>query len=160
MADVIWGGAASPIDRFHIERAEAFLGVRFPADFVECVLENNGGRPEPGWIQTSTGGHELFDHLISFDKEERDHIVIVAAYSYWYLPVKLIPFAEDGNGNSFVFDFRTTPEAPTIVFLFHEQHLGEDRLITEDGLIPVATNFTELLSNLRTDPYFDDEDGQ
>ncbi len=37
----------NPIDISYIRKTEELLGIRFPEDDVQCVLENNGGTPKP-----------------------------------------------------------------------------------------------------------------
>jgi SMI1-KNR4 cell-wall len=155
MPEIVWRTSDSPAEPRELERVQAYWSLRFPEDYLACVRQHNGGSPAPYHLTSPTGAEEIFDHLFSFTPGSREHIVVVAAGLFEYLPVGVLPFAEDGAGNYFVFDFRSKPEAPSIAFIFHENH---DELTGYFALTPIASSFTELLGLLHPDPDLEPDD--
>jgi len=78
-------------------------------------------------------------------------------------PKRIFPFAEDGGGNIFFFDYRKNELEPSIVFLDHEESIAEGDLFESDleertlaewqesTLHPVANSFSEFLDKITPD---------
>jgi len=60
------------------------------------------------------------------------------------VPDGVIPFSRDGGGNLICFDYRETPDHPTVVFWDHEK--------CDDPPLYVASSFTDFLNKLYDDP--------
>ena len=75
-------------------------------------------------------------------------------------PEKIFPFADDGGGNIFFFDYRNSDTEPSIVFLDHEESIIEDELDEDEleertvaewqdlTLYKVADSFSEFLDKI------------
>lgn len=81
-----------PAAREAVERAEAALGVRLPADYVEFLLQHNGGEGPVG--AEGWGALAAIEDLpqTQADYAELDHL------AGWII------FGSDGGGEAFVFD--------------------------------------------------------
>lgn len=78
-------------------------------------------------------------------------------------PEKILPFADDGGGNIFFFDYRNSDTEPSIVFLDHEESIIEDELDEDEleertvaewqdlTLYKVADSFSEFLDKITPD---------
>ncbi|MFD2671741.1 SMI1/KNR4 family protein [Marinicrinis sediminis] len=143
-----------------IEHVEQHFKVKFPKSYVDIVLEHDESNPklqnEAGdWMdgvvdtppigpsgvcfisfKVQNNGYRTFLPMIS-DYESvqnwRDNLGFV------------IPFAENGGGDVFLFDYRENMEEPGVLFLDHED--------PERILHPIAGSFDEFLDLL----YPDDE---
>ena len=60
-------------DRNLIREYELYVGYKFPKEFIECVLENNGGMPEFKNFNLNNNV-EVFKCLKSFNKEDLETI--------------------------------------------------------------------------------------
>ena len=151
-----WENCQPPIDRSAITEVEQAWGIRFPEDYVKCVLENHGGNPRPNGVRVGQGS-AVFNSLLNFNPPHPWRATTPDRMVDYYsnliaqnlLPNDVYPFAFDPAGNYFAFDYRNSASAPSIVFLEHE-------LETEEGYlydVPVAESFTEMLDNM-----FDFED--
>jgi hypothetical protein len=157
--EVVWQTTNDPADPAEIARVEAALFLRFPHDYLKVVIPYHGGHPHresPYIIDLPTQGDTAFQALFSFDRNSRDYIVRVWGGFFAHLPLHIIPFADDGGGNLFAFDFRESRDAPTVVFVDHE-------VLNEQGFLNVvslSTTFSEFVAGMRHDPYFLEENEQ
>jgi hypothetical protein len=154
---VKWEYAHAPVGREVIAAVERFLKIQFPEDYVECALVNHGGTPTPNELPNNASGscvQSLLHYTEPPSWRYRDTAHILETYSIVYseqgrLPIQVFPFAYDPGGNLFAFDYRDSPEAPTVIFLDHEE---ED----DFGHFPssfVANSFTEFLGLLEDFEY-------
>lgn len=148
---VQWSGADPAVDRSVIALVETECGVRFPQDYVECAMVNSGGSPSPACFLVGEAV-EVFDTLLSYRETDPWHganpdgmlNVLQALQQQDLLPEGVFPFAYDPGGNFLAFDYRTSREMPSIVFLDHERLDAQEHFKS----YPVASTFTELLANL------------
>lgn len=159
-----------------IERVVAVqhaLGVQFPANFLECVLRFNGGRPEPHcfpflnsqWNETEEGSfgalldfrEPMDEYLKRIYRHDRDLWRDMDISPWWTIEDEnllerpphftsgLIAFAEDAGGNYICFDYRAgkSNPDPPVMFWHHEFHSGGEEPFF------VSRNFDALLDLLR-----------
>ena len=126
-----------------VAKAEKELGVKLPADFLAIAAVHQGAGPEPDGFDTPDGGGSAISSLFHFEEGLFNNIV-ARWDSAVALPDKVIPFAADGLGNLICFDYRTTPDHPSVVFWDHEK--------CDDPPQFIASSFTEFLSKLYDDP--------
>lgn len=137
MQVIKWLFKDKPLDEKQIIEVEKLFGFQFPDDYKKCVLENNGGYPEPNIFDCDDGRIEVvFNNLISFTDENQNIKMF-----YEFSLQKLIPFATDPFGNLLCFDFRDNASSPKIIFYNCEE--SGSTLIT-----PVCESFTDLLERL------------
>ncbi|QYK68732.1 SMI1-KNR4 cell-wall [Paenibacillus sp. S02] len=86
------------VTREEVEQVETDLGVKFPLDYIECVLENNGAHVNPELFDVE-GKEKVFGTLITYDKDDDEFILNVFNDYNDTLPEKVIPFAFDPAGN-------------------------------------------------------------
>lgn len=140
---VIWKFIKKHIDENIILQIQENLNIKFPSDYIECVIKNNGGRPNPDSFDFE--GHEeaVFNSLLSLHSEDKENMISVCEWIRYRLPGNVIPFANDPLGNYICFDYRENNN-PVIVFWDHEI-AGKDK---EKCLTKICNSFDELLSRL------------
>jgi cell wall assembly regulator SMI1 len=138
-----------------IEHIETALGIHFPDDYRKVVMLHQGEIPQQNlfnFVENNEKTILVMSVLFHFleDKSESGFYSYNVLENYHnrrhLLPPLVIPFSEDPGGNQIAFDFRKTPDAPTIVFVDHEE-VGETNWVS-----CIASNFTEFLSMLHEDP--------
>lgn len=140
----------NPIDISYIRKTEELLGIRFPEDYVQCVLENNGGTPKPQEFDVEGRRFPaVFEHLLDHDPNSKSYIVEFCPDYIDHLPDGIYPFAGDPFGNFICFDYRSDKDNPSIVFWDHEKPDNKN-------VFPVCRTFTELLNKLY-EPEEDDD---
>jgi hypothetical protein len=161
MSNVKWRSPDEPVTRETIERAAKELGVKFPLDYIECVMVNNGAHVSPELFEVE-GKEKVFGTLITYDKDDDEFIVNVFKDYSDTLPKKVIPFAFDPGGNLICFDYKDNEEKPVIVFWNHEGAAEKAILINNEGMnekqaeeaarrnvFYVADSFSAFLNKLR-----------
>ncbi|WP_425449853.1 SMI1/KNR4 family protein [Dethiothermospora halolimnae] len=120
-------------------KVETIFGIKFPKDYVECILKNDGGYPKPNRF-TLNGNEEVFNNLLSLDEEDVSNIIETYNDVKDRLIERVIPFAEDPFGNLICFDYRNN-EQPTIVFWQHEKAFNNKQAATKH----LCDSFNDLL---------------
>lgn len=113
-----------------INEFERNFNYKFPADYKECAIKYNGGRPKVKVFDTTTTKECEFKSLLSFNRDDRETIWNVnenCKESY-------IVFAIDSAGNSICFNKSDN----TIIFVNHETKSVEK----------IADNFTTFINSL------------
>lgn len=138
-----WINPEPGVEMAALRELEATLDVSFPKDYIECALENHGGRPSLDCLDFGGEEERLFGALLPITGGESRTILEEVEDSQGYIPDRVVPFACDPFGNLFCFDYRQS-ETPQVVFWNHEEaHAGPEACITK-----VARSFTELLEML------------
>ena len=137
-------------------KVEEWFGVKFPKEYVECIIENDGASPEQSCIDVSHN-ERVFSLL------ECSQIIETFNSIKDTLPNegnKIVPMGEDPAGNKYCFDFRKNFNEPSIVFWYHEQAYSEEDFPNwelrgidiekkkEEVLHYVCGSFKELLEKL------------
>ena len=117
-----------------IDEFESLVGYEFPGDFKECVMQYNGGYPEREAFDTDTTKERVFNHLLSFNKEDISTIWKTNEGHIEGLPDKYVVFADDPFGNLICFD----KDNDNVIFWNHE----------DESVEHIANTFTELLDKL------------
>ncbi len=140
--NVKWLCENNSIEIITITNIEVSLGVKFPIDYINTMVNNDGGYPEPNRFDLD-GNEEVFNNLLSFNKEDYSNIVDCYNDIKDLLPKKIIPFAEDPFGNTICFDYRMD-EKPSIVFWDHEKAFIDKNL----SVSYICDTFKELIEML------------
>ncbi|WP_297425756.1 SMI1/KNR4 family protein [Clostridium sp.] len=122
-----------------ISKVEKKLYVKFPKDYIEMVMKNDGGYPKPNRFNLN-GNEEVFNNLLSFDEEDCSNIINTYNDVSDRLVEKIIPFGEDPFGNLICFDYRNNDQ-PIVVFWEHERAFNDK----ESAITYVCDSFNELL---------------
>lgn len=134
MGLIKWIFTEGPLEEIKIDEVEKSFGFNLPDDYKQCIMENNGGFPEPNIFDCDDGRIEaVFNNLISYTNKDLN-IKMFTEFSFQ----KIFPFAKDPFGNLLCFDYRFNEKLPVIVF-----YDCEERIIT-----PVCDSFTDLLERL------------
>lgn len=121
-----------------VRNAERALRVRFPADFLAVARVHQGAVPNPADITLPDGAVTAVKNLLHFEDEPGMWNIIARRFPVeGVLEKGVIPFAEDIGDDLFCFNYRQTPDAPTVVFW------GVDT-----GMVPLAASFTEFVALL------------
>ncbi|MBA4538836.1 SMI1/KNR4 family protein [Bacillus aquiflavi] len=132
-----WLFSDESLDEKKIIEVERLFGFKLPDDYKKCIMENNGGFPEPNIFNCDDGRIEaVFNNLISFTDENLNIKMF-----YEFSSQKLIPFARDPFGNLLCFDYSKNNESPKIVFYNYEE-------TGSASITPVCKSFTALLDRL------------
>ncbi len=141
--DIIWEDGEK-ISKGEITEVEAILGIKFPNDFVNVILDNDGGMPNLTAIDFNNEHEKVFSGLLSMSKNsEYDYIIETFVDVKDRLNKGVIPFADDPFGNLYCFDYRRNPASSTIIYWDHELEPDD-----EDQFVFVADSFTDLLNRL------------
>ncbi|QHA91158.1 SMI1/KNR4 family protein [Bacillus sp. N1-1] len=120
-----------------INEIEKSFGIKFPSDYRKCIINNNGGFPEPNIFDCDDGRIEVvFNNLISFTNKDLN-IKMYEEFS----SKKLFPFARDPFGNLICFDYRDNQLFPEVVFYDYDELDGS---VTNT----ICKSFTDLLERL------------
>ncbi len=149
----IWRYAGDEASEKAIRHAESCLGVRFPADYRECVREHGGGAPDPSGFVVSSGASGTFRSsvgvLLSLDPQEPENVVTTATDLRIDrgLPEGLVPIINDGSGDYVCLDYRDDPSAaaPRVVFWSKSASGGPE-------FFDLAATFDEFLRKLEPEP--------
>ncbi|PGZ95431.1 1,3-beta-glucan synthase regulator [Bacillus pseudomycoides] len=160
MSYVKWRSADEPVSTKDVYEAAKEIGVKFPQDYVKCVLENNGAHVSPEIFDVA-GKEKVFGTLLTYDKEDDEYIVEVYHDYQDTLPKHVIPFAFDPAGNLICFDYKDHEENPIVVFWEHEGTWEKEVLIESEGItieeveevargnvFYIASTFTAFLNKL------------
>lgn len=121
-------------DKHLIQEFEELVNYKFPAGFIDCVLNCNGGRPSFSTFDTAVTKERSIKTLLSFNKEDKE---TVWKANEWYrkeLSGKYAVFAADNFGNIICFDMKDD----SIVFIDHENLKAEH----------IADSFDDFINGL------------
>lgn len=117
-----------------INEFESLVNYSFPTEFKNCVLHNNGGRPNKRVFDTDVQRERSLKTFLSFNKEDRETIWKILEWNKTQLLDNYIAFAIDNFGNLICFD----KSKQRIVFY----NLESDRVEQ------IANNFSEFMRGL------------
>jgi hypothetical protein len=121
-----------------VRRAERALRVRLPPDFLEVARGHQGAAPEPARVDLPDGSVTAVGHLLHFEEEPGTSNIVHRGFPLLGALAKgIIPFADDIGGDLFCFNYRKTPEHPTVVYWS-----------VDTGTVPIADTFTAFVALL------------
>ncbi|MHB1042660.1 MAG: SMI1/KNR4 family protein [Eubacteriales bacterium] len=129
----------------NISIVEGAFGVKFPEDYIECVMKNHGGHPTLDIFYIDGRGETVFNWLLSFNSDDVLFIVKIYNDIRDRLVDDIYPFADDPFGNFICFDYRKGKDKPPSIAFWDHELAYED---PEKGIFPICSTFTELLSKL------------
>ena len=130
--------APQPASDGAVRDAERALRVRLPVDFLEVARVHQGAAPVPARIDLPDGAVTSVVHLLHFaDVPGFTNITARIFPVAGVIDKGVIPFAEDVGGDLFCFNYRETPETPSVAYWS-----------VDTGLLPLAPNFTKFVEML------------
>lgn len=117
-----------------INEFEEMLSYKLNESYVDCIKQNNGGRPKNRVFYTENGTERVIKTFLSLNKEDRETVWKIFDWNKEILMDKYIPFAIDNFGNIICF-YRYDD---SIVFVEHETETVEK----------IATDFEGFMSCL------------
>ncbi|MCL2713128.1 MAG: SMI1/KNR4 family protein [Alphaproteobacteria bacterium] len=127
-----------------IAKTEKELGVKLPADFLAVAAMHQGRACSPNCFDLPDGSSSALGYVSIFEDEPRDDRIVSPWNNAVAVPDGVIPFSRDGGGDLICFDYRKTPDHPTVVFRDHEK--------CDDPPLYVACSFTDFLNKLYDEP--------
>jgi cell wall assembly regulator SMI1 len=122
-----------------VRQAQDELEVELPSEFLAVAQIHQGAAPVPASIDLPNGFSTSVDHLLHFEDSPFASNIVAAIFPLLdVLDEGIIPFAADGGGDFFCFDYRADDSHPSVVFWS-----------VDWGVVPLATNFADFLGTLR-----------
>lgn len=141
--EITWSDTNKALSDDEITQVEEKLGINFPKDYLEVVMKNDGGFPDPN-VFFMNSNEESFNNLINLKVDAEYNIFKTMDMVKDRLVDGIVPFGDDPGGNLICFDYRSSDE-PTVVFWDHEIAGGGD---LEKAITFVCNSFTDLLDML------------
>ena len=117
-----------------IDEFERLVRYTFPDEFKNCILCNNGGRPNKRVFDTNIQQERAIKSFLSFNKEDRETVWKIQDWNKEELSGKYVAFAIDNFGNLVCFDISNNK----IIFYNHEN----------GNIVQIADNFAEFMERL------------
>lgn len=76
--------------------------IVLPEELIQCITENNGGRPSQKLFDTDKGKEYVFKSLLSYNEEDTECIYKV--FPELFYGTALYPIGTDASGNFICFD--------------------------------------------------------
>lgn len=128
MEDLIWKYIKPLKDKKSLNIIEEKFKFKIPIDLRECILKNNGGRPNRKVFDTDKSTERVMKTLLSYNENDLESIYKVEKEEN-----DLFPFAIDPSGNYICID-----KENSVILWNHETNTGEY----------VAKSFSDFLSKL------------
>jgi hypothetical protein len=113
------------------------LGILFPADYVACIIANNGGYPKPNCFDMPNREKALFCRLLKVVESETASLLDCQNALSSQLPIGIYAFADDSFGNYICFSY-DGPKFQGVYYWDHETN----------RLSSVCESFSTLLEML------------
>lgn len=132
-----------PASPHEVARLEQEWNVSLPSDYKALAITHQGMAPTPCILDIGQSDTVVCELLtISLDEERWGSSMSEVYKSIrHHVPQGIYPFAATAAGDCICFDYRSSPEAPAVVFYFREAE-------GDEAIYPVAGSFTEFLSKL------------
>lgn len=156
MIDIIVSESGPPITIQDITELENELALRLPNDYVQFLLQHNGGRPQLPYFSLANNPvdtHGILDTFYRVQKKHLDDVRDVADAFRDRMPPYLLPIATDPGGNQICLSI-AGETAYSVYFWDHEDETPdtEDGSVYVDNLYLIAHSFTELIESLQASP--------
>ena len=135
--------SATPRD---VERLQKEVGT-LPADYVDFLTTQNGGRPKPSVCKSIKGRKHVVAHLLALSYELKFYLSITN-YLHVYkdrIPSTSLPIGDSPGGDVFLLDLRDE-EFGAVLYWRHESESDNDGSHYYGNVSKVANSFTAFLS--------------
>lgn len=149
---VLWENYVYPLLREatlnDVEKLESIIGVNFPKDYKDLVVQNQGKRPNretvvSGELSSATFGPLL--HVLDDCSQEQSLYSVIKKWKKWRdIYLHIVPIADSaGTGCFFAYDYSNHKENPPVVFVDVETDPDDD-----DAILFVADSLSDVVSAL------------
>jgi cell wall assembly regulator SMI1 len=135
----IWD-EAHPATHQEIEQLQHRLGVTFPKAYKETVAQYQGMTPHPAVFNVGRKSSNVMSVLLTIVEDEKwPTYSVMHSYEVMkpHVPTGICPFGETPGGEHLCFDYRASPDEPSIVLV-----------TVEMDIYPVADSFNAFLAGL------------
>jgi hypothetical protein len=138
-----WKWCDLPISESEIKLVEFELKVRFEDDFVNLVMNYNGGYPSKKYFDYEKDKQLVFNNLLSLKKNGSDPTLLETYFSVCdRLPYKIIPFGITPFGDLICLSFK---EMPNSICIWNHEIASINK---EKCLSKIATDLNVFLKKL------------
>lgn len=102
MNEITWKYVKPLKDEMAVKNFLKKYNVTLPALLIECLENNNGGRPLTKLFDTDASKECVFKSLLSYNQNDIENIYII--YPYLFKNNTLFPIATDAAGNFICYD--------------------------------------------------------
>lgn len=120
MHEIKWKYVKPIIDEDNVLNFLLQHGVNLPQQILDCIIENNGGRPSSTVFNTNKSKERVFKSLLSYNSEDRENIYSV--YPHMFRGTELYPIGTDAAGNFICIDLQNDN---TLILWEHESRRKE-----------------------------------
>ncbi len=143
---IVMERSSNKLDPIAIQEVQKQLGVQFPNLLLECIKNNNGGRPARTdfILQHGKKKESGLAAFLSFDLKDKD-VNIVAYYEDppEYFPEGLIAFGSTGGSSMICFDYRNGKDNLNPPIVYWDSGIEENQ-----GISYLADNFDDFMDML------------
>jgi hypothetical protein len=97
MNEITWKYVKPVIDEDNVLNFLQQHGVNLPQQILDCIIENNGGRPSINIFNTNKSKERVFKSLLSYNSDDTENIYSV--YPHLFRGSGLYPIGTDTAGN-------------------------------------------------------------
>jgi len=129
------------------ERLAGLVGSDMPNDYIQFILEVDGGHPEVGCFRVmgDYNSNNIFDVDCFYSLNNSSVESVENEFSKWVsiLGPRNLPIGRDGGGNQIYLNF--VNELPSVWLYLHDE---------EGAKLKISNSFTEFLDGLFMNPDF------
>jgi len=140
-----------PTSRDAIARLEGELGLTLPAEYVEFLLDQNGGLPHDNIFAVGDGNKSGVRFFGVETGHDYDDLGKTARTFRARLPSGFLPIGDD-PGRNLIAIAASGPDAGSIWFWDHELEADEDEEPTRDNMVRMTATLSEFIAGLTLDP--------
>jgi len=141
-----------PTSQEAITRLERELGVSFPREYVEFLLDQNGGLPRSG-VFTFDDNRSSVSFFGAYTGHDYNDVGEAARMYAGRLPSEFVPVGDDPGGNVVALAVDGA-DSGSIWFWDHENE-SADGVPTRDNMYKLASTLSEFIASLTLDPSAD-----
>lgn len=160
---VVFSETEPQINLSQIEEIEQYVGLKFPQQYKDHLLQYNGGQCTPNVFSFINCQGKLDESCVNwflaiydgkYDNLKKD--IYMLKIDEKRMPTHILPIADDPGGNSICISTSGDDEG-YVYFWDHEQEV--DYTVSDDtdysNLSLIAKSFNEFLSGLKESEYID-----
>jgi len=145
--------SGKPLSEATISKFEKLLNVKLPQDYIEFMLENNGGMPTEEWIFDFIGANNISNRSViqnfmviyieatnEIDDLKNSYKLLV---DEGFAPPSALPIADDPSGN-IIFLVVSEKDYGKVNFGDHELEDPETGYLV---MSPIADSFADFINN-------------